>query len=124
MQLRTIEELYHLALDVGSTDDRYLPRIHLIEGLADMLEKKYADAEKEFKDALGAGSDRDVKFYTAVAAYRGGDRRRAVKLLETDLPDDPRTALLRTDAVISSDAHEGAGELEKMLFAKSFAKAQ
>jgi Tfp pilus assembly protein PilF len=124
VQLRTTEEMYNLARDVGATDERYLPRVHLLEGLAYLQEKKNADAEKEFKDAIGAGSDRDVKFYGAVAIYRGGDRRRAVKVLESELPDDPRTALFRTDSIIASDAKEGAAELQKMLFARSFARPQ
>jgi tetratricopeptide (TPR) repeat protein len=123
-QLRNTAALYALAQDVGSTDEQFGPRQHLLEGFASLLEKKYDVAEKEFKAAAGSGNGKDAKFYGAVAAYRSGDRKRAIKMLETDLPDDPRTPLLRTDALISTDAKEGAQELEKMLFNQRFAQAQ
>jgi hypothetical protein len=122
IQLRSTSQLFQLAQDVGSVDDRFTPRQHMLEGLAYLQEKKFAEAEKEFKEAVGAGNDRDARFYGAVAIYRSGDRKRAVKQLEAELPDDPRTALLKADMAISSDAATGAQELSKLLYSTHFSK--
>ena len=118
--LRQTAELFALAQDVGATDATYAPRAHFVIALADLQEHKWADAEKGFKDALGAGDDKDARFYGAVAVYRSGDHRRALQILEKELPDDPRTQLLKVDAAVSQDPQKGAQELEKLLFDTRF----
>lgn len=121
--LREVTALYHLAEDVGATDPSGAPRGHFAEGVAALQEKKWAEAEKAFGEAQGAGVDKDAKFDAAVAIYRGGEHKRAIALLEKELPDDPRTVVLKTDAAIARDPREGADALEKLLFKERFKAA-
>lgn len=121
VQLRESAQLFRLASDIGATDASYSHKARMVEGFADLQEKKYVEAEAAFGDAKGAGNDKDARFYAAVAIYRGGDKRRAVRQLETDLQDDPRTPLLRADQTIAQDPKAGAADLEKLLFKARFA---
>lgn len=118
--LRQGSELFQLALDVGATDAAYPPRAQFTSALADLQEHKWAEAEKGFSQSLGAGDDKESKFYAAVAAYRSGAHARALQMLERDLPDDPRTQLLRVDSEIAQDPKRGAQQLEQLLFERSF----
>ena len=113
VSLRNSAALFQLAQDVGATDATYAPRARFAEALANLQEHKYAEAEKGFASAMGAGNDKDAKFYAAVSVYRSGDHKRALQQLEKELPDDPRTKLLKVDAAIAQASAEGipgAGE--------------
>ncbi|MBS2032326.1 MAG: hypothetical protein JST54_30785 [Deltaproteobacteria bacterium] len=116
VSLRNTAALFQLAQDVGATDATYAPRARFTEALANLQEHKYPEAEKGFASAMGAGNDKDAKFYAAVSVYRSGDHKRALQQLEKELPDDPRTKLLKVDAAIAQDPQKGAQELEKLLF--------
>jgi tetratricopeptide (TPR) repeat protein len=118
--LRANADLFQLALDVGSTDPSIAPRENMLQGLAWLQERKFTEAEKSFAQAAGAGNDKDAKFFGAVAVYRSGDRKRALQMMETDLPDDPRPGIFRADSHIGTDSKEGTQELEKVLFQQRF----
>lgn len=118
--LRNTAALFRLAEEVGATDAAYAPRAHFVDALADLLDRRYAEAERGFRASLGGGNDREARFYGAVAVYHSGDRKRALQLLEKELPDDPRTALLRADAAVAHDSRSGAEELEKLLYQQRF----
>jgi hypothetical protein len=118
--LRSTAALLRLAEDVGDTDTTLGPKAHFVEGFAHMQEKHWGQAEAEFKQSIGAGADKDAKFYAAVALYRNGEHKKAIKQLEQDLPDDPRTGLIKTDQAMSVDSKEGSQDLEKLLFSQVF----
>jgi outer membrane protein assembly factor BamD (BamD/ComL family) len=122
--LREVTPLYHLAEDVGATDPSSAAKGHFAEGVAALQEKKWSDAEHALNASMGAGVDKDAKFYSAVAVYRSGEHKRAVAMLEKELPDDPRTVVLKVDADVARDPRDGAEALEKLIFLERFKTTQ
>ncbi len=52
--------------------------------------------------------------------FQAGERFGALKVLEVDLKDDPRTAVLRAAVAIGQSPEAGAAEVEKLLFGTRF----
>ena len=48
------------------------------------------------------------------------DRRKAVQLLATELPSDPRTGAVRVAASLPDAPAQAAADLEKLLFEQRF----
>ena len=87
-----------------------------------LARKDWKKAEAQFTDATRAdGSNTEYLFYRALALFQSGDRPGALKTLEAKLPDDPRTAVLRTAVALGQSPGQGATELTNMLFKKRFA---
>ena len=55
-------------------------------------------------------------FFKALSMVQGGERVAALKVLEAELKDDPRTAVLRAALALGDSPVSGATELEKLLF--------
>ena len=64
---------------------------------------------------LQAGRD-IVRVGVATKAISQGERKPALKLMETELKDDPRTSVLRVALSFSESSEAGAAEFEKLLF--------
>ncbi len=118
--LRSAKALYQLAVDTASPP-QHQARASFLEGLAELQAGKPKLAEPKFAEAAKADpSVKDYTFYRAVALQKGGDADAALKLLETELPTDPRTGVLRAALAVSHSAEAGATELEKLLFSKRY----
>jgi tetratricopeptide (TPR) repeat protein len=115
-QLRQARPLYQVAQDAGgATDSR--GRMAFLDGLAELSEKNSKKAEAHFVDAGKSDpANKEYTFYRALAIFQGGDRAQALKVLDGDLKDDPRTAVLRAALAVGHSSDSGAAELEKLLF--------
>jgi len=123
--LRSGRPLYQIATDVSAGNDATRARAAFLDGIAWMQEKDWKKAEAQFTDATRAdGSNTEYLFYRALALFQSGDRPGALKTLEAKLPDDPRTAVLRTAVALGQSPGQGATELENMLFKKRFATTE
>jgi tetratricopeptide (TPR) repeat protein len=119
--LRGARPLYQLAQDVGAPVTDAKARMAFLEGLADLREKTYKKAETHFADAAKADpANKEYVFYKALALFQAGERPQALKVLEADLKDDPRTAVLRVAISVSQSPDSGAAELEKLMFTARF----
>jgi hypothetical protein len=119
--LRDAKQLYQLAVETGSPPQSYGSHSAFIEGLADFQSFEAKRAEQKFAEAsLAEPAVTEYKFYRAAAIYRGGDKTSALEALEKDLPQDPRTAVLREAQALGSSSQAGATELEQLLFTKRF----
>lgn len=119
--LRRAGALYQLALDTGSAPARQAARAAFLEGVALLVEAKANQAEIAFEDASKKDpADLEARFYRAFAKYSAGDKAGALKLLEAELPADPRTAVLRVAVAMDGPPAEAAAELEKLLFARRY----
>ncbi len=115
-QLRQARPLYQAAQDAGSTNDTR-GRMAFLDGLAELSEKNSKKAEAHFVEAAkGDPSNKEYTFYRALAIFQGGDRAQALKVLDGDLKEDPRTAVLRAALAVGHSSDSGAAELEKLLF--------
>ncbi len=115
--LKSARPLYEMAQDVGFTSSSARGKTAFIEGLAELESKAWKQAEQHFTEASKAdGTNREYAYFRALALLQQGDRKQALKLLETDLKDDPRTATLRVAQALSESPAAGADELEKLLF--------
>lgn len=120
-QLRKGKQLYQLALDTGTAPPNFAARSAFLEGLASLHAGDLKKAEAHFTEAsLADPTAAEPKFYRAMSVYRGGDKQGALRTLETDLPDDPRTAVLRATMALGNSTEAGATELERLLFATRF----
>lgn len=119
--LREAKQLYQLALETGSPPPNYGSHSDFLEGLADFQSFEAKKAEQKFAEASAAEPTvMEYKFYRAAAIYRGGDKAGALEALEKDLPQDPRTAVMREAQALGSSPQSGATELEQLLFTKRF----
>jgi len=92
-----------------------------LEGLALLQQGELKKAEIRFAEAsLGEPSVLEYKFYRAIAMYRSGNKSGAMEALEADLPQDPRTGVLRTALALGNSPDSAAAELEQVLFQKRF----
>jgi tetratricopeptide (TPR) repeat protein len=119
------KRLYQLAVDVGPAPPNYVPHIAFLEGLAQFQLGEPKKAELRFAEAsLGEPAVLEYKFYRAIAMYRSGNKTGALQALEADLPQDPRTAVLRTALALGNSPDAAAAELEQVLFQKRFPGAE
>lgn len=116
-QLREARPLYQVAQDVGLASADAKGRMAYLDGLAELQEKNFRKAEHHFSDAAKSDpSNKEYSFSKGLALFLGGERQQALKVLETELRDDPRTRVLRAAMAINQSPEAGAIELEKLLF--------
>jgi len=121
-EMRKAGALYQLALDCGAPVAKQAARAAFLEGLSLLVENKAPQAVAQFEDASKRDpGDTEMRFYRALAKYTAGDKNGALKALEADLPNDPRTGILRV--ALAMEVQVGAPELEKFLFARRFKNA-
>ncbi len=122
--LRSGAALYQLALDCGATAGKQAARAAFLEGLALLLEGKANQAEQKFEEgAAKDATDTEIRFYRALSKFQAGDKAGALKALETDLPSDPRTAVLRVALAMDGAPSGAAAELERFLYSRKFKSA-
>lgn len=115
--LRTARPLYQVAQDVGVSSADSKGRMAFLDGLAELAEKNFKKAEAHFVEASKSDpSNKEYVFYRGLAMFQGGERAGALKVLEADLKDDPRTLVLRAALAVGHSADFGAAEVEKLLF--------
>jgi tetratricopeptide (TPR) repeat protein len=119
--LRSARPLFQIAADVGQTAANAVSVTAFLDGLAELSEKDFKRATQLFGEAAKADpSNKEYGFYRALSLYQAGDRLAALKGLEADLKDDPRTAVLRTSMALGNSPDIGAAELERLLFSTRF----
>jgi tetratricopeptide (TPR) repeat protein len=119
--LRQARPLYQVAQDVGLSSPEAKARMAFLDGLAELREKNFKKAETHFVEATRADpANKEYVFYRALAIYQAGDRATALKVLEAELKDDPRTAVLRAAQAVSHAPELGATELEQLLFSTRY----
>jgi tetratricopeptide (TPR) repeat protein len=119
--LRSARPLYQLASDVATAPADAAARMAFLDGVAALQDKDTRKADVLFTEAQKAdASNKEYAFYRALALYNGSRKDEALKVLDADLKDDPRTATLRTALAISAGATEGAAALEKLLFSTRY----
>lgn len=119
--LRSARPLYQLATDVGVPPPDAKGRMAFLDGMADLSDKLYKKAEAHFAEAARSDpANKEYAFYKALALFQAGERPQALKVLEAELPDDPRTAVLRVAIALGQSQDTGAAELEKLLFTARF----
>jgi tetratricopeptide (TPR) repeat protein len=115
--LRSARPLYQLAQDVGVTAASSKGRMAFLDGMADLSDRAFKDAEAHFAEAAKLDpANREYVFFKALALFQGGERQAALKALEAGLKDDPRTAVLRVALAVGHAPDAGAAELERLLF--------
>ena len=116
--LRSARPLYQVAQEVGvsnSPDAR--GRMAFLDGLSELDEKTWKKAEAHFSEAAKSDpQNKEYVFFKGLALVQAGERTAALKVLESDLKDDPRTAMLRAALALGDSPVAGAAELEKLLF--------
>jgi tetratricopeptide (TPR) repeat protein len=114
-RLRAARPLYQVAGEVSvNLPD---PSMMFIDGLAALQDKDYITAEKLFSEAAhDDATNKDYVFYRAVALVQGGQRHKALEVMEANLKDDPRTQVLRLAMALGQGNDSGAAELERLLF--------
>jgi tetratricopeptide (TPR) repeat protein len=119
--LRSARPLFQVATDCGVSAPNASAVTAFLDGLAEFSEKSYKKAAQLFADAAKADpSNKEYAFYRGLTLYQSGDRLAALKALETDLKDDPRTAVLRTSVALGNSPEVGAAEVERLLFSTRF----
>ena len=119
--LRSARPLYQTATDVGASPADTAARIAYLDGLGALSDKEYKKAETFFTEASkGDPSNKEYVFSRGAALYQAGDAQGAIKLLDAELKDDPRTAVLRSSMALGHAADNGASDLEKLLFTTRF----
>ena len=109
-ELRKAGALYQLALDCGSAPSKQAARAAFLEGLALLLESKAFQAETAFEDASKKDpADLEARFYRGLAKFHSGDKPGALKLLEAELPADPRTSILKVAVAMEGAARGRRG---------------
>lgn len=119
--LKNAPALYQLATDTGAPPPSAPGRAAFLDGLGALKARDFARAEHRFSDAAKAEPQvSEYHYYRAIALYRAGKGQSALQVLETELPTDSRTAVLRTAVSLEASPEQGATELERALFAKRF----
>ena len=115
--LRSARPLYQVAQDVGVPSGDAKGRMAFLDGLAELEEKAWKKAEAHFAEAAKSDpANKEYVFFKGLALVQAGERAAALKVLESDLKDDPRTAMLRAALALGDSPVAGAAELEKLLF--------
>jgi tetratricopeptide (TPR) repeat protein len=113
--------LYRLAIDFGAAPGTQLARVAFLEGIELLGQSKPSQALVSFEEAVKRDpSDTEARFYRALARYRSGDRAGALAALEADLPNDPRTGVLRLATAFEAGPPAAAAEIERFLFLRRF----
>ncbi|MCE9672692.1 hypothetical protein LY474_33275 [Myxococcus stipitatus] len=116
-QLREARGLLELARDTGEPPARADAQAPFLEGLAALQDGAPDRAQQLFARAATAAPERsEYKVWRATALQRAGDAKGALAMMEAELPDDPRTALLRVAVAQGTSPEAGARELERLLF--------
>ena len=116
-RLRAARPLYQVASDVGASPPDQKARTAFLDGLASLQERDFKKAEQLFTEAARADpKNSEYVFYQGLALIQAGDRAGALKVLETQLKDDPRTRVLRAALALGNSPDDGAAELERLLF--------
>ena len=119
--LRSARPLYTVASEVGVTSAQARGRMAFLDGLAELNDKQWKKAEAHFVEAAKSDSaNKEYVFFRALADYQSGDKASALKLLEAELKDDPRTGVLRASQALGDSPEAGAAELEKLLFSTRY----
>jgi thioredoxin-like negative regulator of GroEL len=119
--LKSARHLYQVAHDVGVNVPDAAAASAFCDGLAALQSKDAKKAETLFAEAAKAKPDnKEYTFYRAVALVQHGDKKGALKVLDADLKDDPRTEVLRTSLALGDSPEAGASELERLLFSRRF----
>lgn len=117
--LKSARHLYQVAQDVGVTVPDAASASAFCDGLAALQAKDAKKAEALFAEAAKAKPEnKEYTFYRAVALVQHGDKKGALKVLDADLRDDPRTEVLRTSLALGDSPEAGATELERLLFSR------
>lgn len=115
--LRSARPLYQLASDVGAAASDAKGRMAFLDGLAELNDKSWKKAETHFTEAAKSDPENhEYAFFRALALVQAGERPAALKIMDAELKDDPRTAVLRTSLALGESQENGATELEKLLF--------
>ncbi len=123
--LRKGKQLYQLAADTGSAPPNSAARTSFLEGLAALQSGDPRKANVHFTEAsVAEPAVSEYKFYRAVALYRAGEKEGAFQLMQSELPNDPRTAVVRLSQALSTSSERGAAELDQLLFAKVFSASR
>lgn len=119
--LRSARPLYTVASEVGVSSTESKGRMAFLDGLAELNDKQWKKAEGHFVEANKSDpTNREYVFFRGLALYQGGDKVAALKLLDSDLKEDPRTGVLRASQALSDSPEAGATELEKLLFSSRY----
>ena len=120
-RLRAARPLYQVAADVSVTPTDQKSRTAFLDGLAALQERDYKKAQALFSEAARADpANKEYVFYQGLALIQAGDRVGALKVLDADLKDDPRTRVLRAALALGQAPDEGAAELERLLFSTRY----
>ncbi|MDP1828164.1 MAG: hypothetical protein Q8L48_33120 [Archangium sp.] len=115
--LRSARPLYQVAQDAGASAADAKGKMAFLDGLAELNEKAWKKAETHFAEAAKLDPEnKEYVFFKGLALVQAGERVAALKVLEADLKDDPRTAVLRAALALGDSPVSGATELEKLLF--------
>lgn len=119
--LRSARPLFQIAADSGVSGSNSPAITSFLDGLAELGEKDFKRATTHFGEAAKADpTNKEYAFYRGLSLYLAGDKLGALKALEADLKDDPRTAVLRTSLALGNSPEVGAAELERLLFSTRF----
>lgn len=119
--LRKGKQLYQLAADTGSPPPNFSSHTSFFEGLATLQSGDPRKADVHFTEAsVAEPTVSEYKFYRAIALYRAGDKEASLRLMQAEMPTDPRTAVLRLAQALTISTEQGAAELDQLLFAKAF----
>lgn len=119
--LKSARHLYQVAQDVGVNVPDAASASAFCDGLAALQAKDAKKAEALFAEAARAKPEnKEYTFYRAVALVQHGDKKGALKVLDADLKDDPRTEVLRTSLALGDSPEAGASELERLLFSRRY----
>lgn len=120
-ELRLAHPLYQVAHEVGASPADARGRMAFLDGLAELSEKSWKKAETHFTEAAKSDpANKEYAFFRALALVHAGERPQALKILEAELKDDPRTAVLRASLSMGESLESGATELEKLLFTNRY----
>lgn len=114
------KELFKLASELGAPPEGREAKSAFLEGVAALIRREHIAADALFAEAAKAEAVPEYRFFRAMALYRNGDRAGALKSMETELPEDPRTAVLRASLAVGLSSERGAAELERLLFSRKF----
>lgn len=119
--LRSARPLYLVAQDVGASAADTKGRMAFLDGLAELGEGDLRKAEVLFSEAAKSdAANLEYVFYRSLALFQAGDKAAALKVMESSLKNDPRTAVLRLSMALGQSSEAGANELEKLLFTARF----
>ena len=116
-RLREARPLFDLARDTGEPSPTASAQAPFLEGMAALQAGDSARAQALFAQAAQAAPERkEYRVWRAAALQRAGDLSGALAAMEADLPEDPRTDVLRAAAAQKQSPEAGARELERILF--------